>query len=1459
MKSKRRNRPANRRTVRNRCETASMSVSKRSGSSLLIVMVLMGMLTLLGVIFYTFAAQERSNAAYYSDAAKNLGDPSLTADTLFDWALEQIIVGTDRRLTNSMLWGSRHSLLSNALGVGYNSPGDLHPFNGEGVNLMYDSNGNIAVDQNRNGLPDDGTSGEKDYRYLLDYNDSPAAYKLFDSGERQVFNGSLYFPETDVGYTYPDINNVFLTYVGKVRDANGNIHQVVKPAYLVPGLLRSPVAGVSAPLTFEDTNFNGVLDTGEDTNNNGILDDWCVNPTNASRIMRPHPAHIYVPATGIPSNPSNRYLTDAQAVAAIGPSAHGFPFHPMSALYNTTTAAGATYNSGRMGVYSGINANPANDLPIEFDYDNDGDLINEAILMDLDFPPQQDASGNLFVPLFLITIHDLDALINLNVHGNLSKILYGPNDINLADTPLSNTGGNPFGFSNPVPPATPQFHFVSQSNLGLSPSEVNPLWALNSRYGVDTAAGSTLFSGNSQYSLFYGAQPQLLSAPNPVWGETANMEFAWSKIGRLKYSSGGTITDILPGTYGEEYLLYSAQANNSLATAGGHNLPRPGTSLLDDNGDLNEGQSDYSPYYQHPLDYTGLGTYVSTTNPKLLNWSTQVGQNQWITYSQYGNNSLLGSSSNIFWGQRPSTVAPLNSLFMTNSMTQGLGDDPNEISFYSPFPATDNVYTPDEMLYLNLSNSEIDRLNINSRLANLFPYNFSKNITDNPRGALIRKKFTTESNDRKSYGLPLSVRALGTAAIGMTVQTALNNSIHGQEYTLDTNTFTYKFPPQFGLPGNLVPTYSMTAVAPLGVDPIRPSTRSLLEIELNSQQSKNRVQRKLSVNQVLTGDLTYQLAFRDLTAHPADPGAAVISSVSGYTAYPPTTAAGEEYWARTDRQKMARDIYTLLYVLGHGDDSVSTASTANSAPSAITDGSTMYSDLQLREMAQFAVNLVDSMDRDSVITRFEYDKDLSDGWNLDDDPYGTPESAAYALGSANYNPTFPNDGASRGEVYGIERLDLTVSESLFIQAKKSQAATPTDYTQTNWNDQNGDHFFFFVELKNQGPMPITFDSHQAWQVVLRQEAVGANAAWERRLILKNNVTMDTLNNGASSNTSYVIGSADTSTTASGGIPAGSSFAVDPSWSGAPSVRIAPNRTGTPLDCDLDLIASPGTSGLYTIQDGAGTDLTATPGAMLSALSSTSPPNLTGATLKVLLRRRANPTRIATAPEADNPWVEVDSMMLQLNKGLKVFDMGTSPNAATAKAQLTQAASLERPQPLDGASQAISTGSSNAGTTFAYNTLGAINSLTPANTPTPPGSGPLYLWQLHFDRSFASLMDLLYVPVFGPHQLTALGRTAFADPPEIQESTVVTNPNWIVGPSPGTMYEVKSKSGASKFMVPEDPSNAGAALPVLALNNRWHRLLEVLEVPTRTNVNLGCRDGNDNSSSSRSDEHQHHAT
>ena len=1381
----------------------------RQGSALMIVLVLMGMLSILGVLFYTFSAQERSNAEYYSEAAKaSPVSTNLDADTLFDWGLDQIIVGTDGRLKNSMLWGSRYSLLSNSLGFGVHRPGDTQPFNGEGINLIYDANGKIAVDQNRDGFPDDGTSGQPDYRYLLDFVDTEAAPKQFDTGERQL-TGPKYFPQADVGYTYPDINNLFLTYVGKVRDLNGITHQVVKPAYHVPGLLRQPIGGVSSPLIYEDTNNNGVLDPGEDLNGNGYLDDWMLNPNYAGKVMRAHASHLFVPGGGLNGTVIPRYLTDAEAISLIGPTARGFPFHPMDSSYNTNSGGnGASFLTGKMGAYSKIGQTAGTndgqtvgtDDPIEFDYDNDGDGYREAILMDLDFPVQRDANGKLFVPMYLITIHDQDGLINLNLHGNLAKVLYGPNDLNLANTPVSNVN-NSYGTNS-----LGLFDFVSKSNLGLSPSEINPLWALNARVGIDNTSPAVF----GPHAYFFG------NVPN-TWAESANMELTWSKIGRIGNSSAGF--DWLPGVYGDEANLYNAIQTGSVSAPGGQSLPRPGIPLQDDNGDIDEGQQVYNPFV-HPLDYKGEGSYL-LNDGKRMSWSTQISSpNRWIKYTNYGDSNADSTQGNVGWGQNSAGL-------MVNPITQGLGDDVNEIAWYADRRDIDRPFKPDEMLYLNLANTEIDRLSITSRLAKLLPFNFAKTLTDNVRGDSIRRKFTVETNDRKSFGLPFSARAMGPPVNGQTG--------NGQEYSFDTDSRSHKFPPQFGS----VQRYSYL---PLGEDPIRYATRSLLEVERVDnvgQMLRNRPQRKLSINHLLTGDANNPLAFRQLTPHPLDPGVGSVSSAP--KTYPPTTDAGREYWARSDRQKMARDIYVLLYLMGHGDDAMATAITSNVLPSlATTDLTTekkVYSEPQLREMAQFAVNLVDSMDRDNVITRFEYDKDLSDGWNLDDDPYAPIEASAtpYTAAHTHYNPSYPNDSATRGEVYGVERLDMTLSESLAIKALKSN--TSSDYSQTNFNEGSNDRYFFYAELRNHSPFPITFDK-QEWQIVLRQEADGGNPtatpvvaaqpAWERRLTIKD--PRLTIDNSAAP---FVIGTTD-ATTASTAFSR-STFAVDPNWAGIPSVRVVPNKLGasTVMDCDLDLIEVTNPSSVFKIEDENGNDITATSGAMLSAFTMPTPVASVTATrpLKVQLRRRAHPTRNPTATVADNPWVEVDSMLLKNDSGYSVFDMGRTPTATEASTQLKKVISRERPQPFDGGLSELASLGRNVATTL--NTLGAQNS-----TSVAPLANPFTYWQVHFDRDFASVMDLLYLPLYGPHQVTSLTKNAYIESPYAQLQNPVLNPNWITGPTPGSPYSIAAKSASSRFMSPEDPTNAMTTTPNRYLDNRWHRVLELLEVPTRTNVNLG---------------------
>lgn len=1332
--------PAGRKRARRRTQP------NRRGSTLLIVMVLMGMLSLLGVIFYTFAAQERSNSEYYSEAAKNREEAGLSADVLMDWGLQQIIVGTDSRLKHSALWGSRHSMLSNMLGVGDHRPGDTHPYNGEGVTVTFDASGNPQVE-----FPT-GTSAN----YLLGFNDSPSAN---NQTERKVNNTSQY-PQPDVGYSYPDINNVFLAYVGKTRDANGKIHQVVIPSYFRPQYLRN----ASGPIT-----------------------DWYNNAATVNKMMRAHPNHVCILPDSSSSTPPNRYFTtDANAVAVTGnPSARAFPFAPMLPTYDTSSGgSGPAFSTGQMGVWTRTDPDPTpqedtdqdgvidtgedtdmdgvldGDHAYHFDIDLDGDGIREAVWMDLDFPAQENANGDLFVPLYAVTIVDLDSLINLNTAGHTTKTqtesLSGSSSSPLS---ISSAAGTPFGGSG----------FLSASNLGMTGSEVNPAWALTGRPALTSAspagdAGSA--AALNDHGDFFGASPTDLSSlatpgPVPTFREMANMELLWLKVGRAKFKSGAgsAIDDIYPGVYGEEHIL--AQNYNTGGPPYFGYLPRPGVSVQDDNGDLNEGMTialvsgaNNWTNFMHPLDFAGLGSYVLplSGSPKRGDFFTS-GKSNYLRYNQYANND---SADRVRWG-----AANVSTNLMTNSFPNANGDDPAEVAHYAEDKRdNDDPLKAEEMLALQLSNTELNNLTVSSRVLNLAPFNFAKDSSTNARGEDIRKRFTTQSNDRKNYGFPYS-------------------PTRSWEYSLDSTSNTYKFPPQFGS----VARYAST-------DPLRPAVRAMLEIEALSNKTY-RWQRKLSVN----GLTTYsgnQLSVRPLYNHPDDPGATAVNTTNypnvANPNYTPVSAGEFEFCARRDRQQMARDIYVLLYLLGHGTDGTDTATTVNA-------GGAIYSNARLREMAQFAVNVVDAMDRDNVITRFEYDKDLSDGWNLDDNPYASPEYAAYATSDMNYSVNHPRDSASHGEVFGVERLDLTLSEALMIHTE----ALTTNTSATSYDDMTARHFAYF-ELRNHGPNSITFDDKEAWQLLVKQEPTAGTPLWERRVSFKTGA------GAVAADGIFTVGSADFDR--GGATPGRSNFEVDDSGGGSPT-RKAPGGTGV---CSVDMIDPATPSAVFLLEEAdysSGTpptitDRTATKGQLLGAFSGGTPTGTYSDQVIVQIRRRAHPTRskVATADEQDNPWVTID----QTQFDIRTFDITAGPTTGTTiQGQLDDLRSRERPQPLYRVGEtdlAVDQGS------YIYNTLGSNNNAT--------GAGTFNLWQPHFDRDYPSIIDLLHVPVIGPHSLTQAGFGLCRQNPYEQYNDVVLG----------------VKTAAGKVLLPA---------PVAAdrtYDNRWHRLFEFLEVPTRMNKNLG---------------------
>ena len=94
---------------------SSIISSDRRGSTLLIVLALLGLLAFTGMVFYTFSAQERAAADYFSEAAKaNV----FVSDDPFPWALQQILTGPTNNQKGSILWDpqGRHSILRNKVG-----------------------------------------------------------------------------------------------------------------------------------------------------------------------------------------------------------------------------------------------------------------------------------------------------------------------------------------------------------------------------------------------------------------------------------------------------------------------------------------------------------------------------------------------------------------------------------------------------------------------------------------------------------------------------------------------------------------------------------------------------------------------------------------------------------------------------------------------------------------------------------------------------------------------------------------------------------------------------------------------------------------------------------------------------------------------------------------------------------------------------------------------------------------------------------------------------------------------------------------------------------------------------------------------------------------------------------------------------------------------------------------------
>ncbi|WP_437186340.1 hypothetical protein SH668x_003489 [Planctomicrobium sp. SH668] len=1346
------------------------SSNRQGGAVIIVVLSLLTTLLFLGLFFYNWTTQEVANSQNFANADIRLARKVNPIPT-FNIAAEQLLVGTkENSYPFSAFYGGRLSMLSHVIGRISGADDELRPTdltvgNGTGILTRYtvDADGLPMFDAN--GVP-------QDFRWVYP---NSTIYPIVLTGEfnydRFEINFSRLVPagitpqfQPDAGYTYPDINSPFLAYEEDAHDPTSS--DTAKRRVLIPSFFR--------PQLFPQLRASS---------GPGLFNNLYTDPAFQAQVLRPHRSHGYA------SQP--RYLSAGPVQAQSGDRGRtlgAFPF-PDDPSFD---AAQITANS-QMGIFT----NTAPGTPYSLlDVDLDLDGTKDAIYIDLDLPMQELPGGREFKPLASFKVIDLDALLNLNVHGNDQAVARLNRDV---------IDGEP----------------ISVSNNGMSRSEVNPLWALmEGLKGYETEDQATYDRATTVIGDAYGAanRPDATqNAANRI--RLANMEWRLLLAGYLP-SSGEEAT---VGRYGDRQAL-----NNSI-------LPRPGLPSTDDDTDNGNasGQNGFGlptvdatnfpipglaiPGAVHPMSPVGLGMqeYTDLTGDGYLKEAPGIGAKRTLgTNPATANNPAAWPRYVDFrypMGSNPDYLLDLMITSPGASLANSLVDEDDETIVDSgnlSFGLNDSPYTAADNAFLQLGNSDHYKAGVSSRLGKLASVNFQFA----KEAEKIRRQFTTDSWDRLDFAYPLSVMR--------------------EEISADPNDGgLVKFPPTFTVTGTQV-------------QPFREEVRILFRTPLADQseigQNRRSPRQRLNLNAILSNDALHGAAndgtkgairngnprYRPLTPHPltltgedsvmevpmyhGDAGdfADEVIGENSALSFANVSNAGntyvQEWWARYDRQRLARDIYTLLWLHGSGDEN---ADPLNSNPYASNPERT-------REMAQFAVNVVDSMDADNVITRFEYDEDLSDGWNT--------------------------DPASLKVVYGIEHQELAFNEALVI----ATTAAGTNQTTTEIDDSTitDKHFNTFLELRNAAPWSVDLGQGN-WRIRRIQDGGTDQVAVAR--IRDTRSDKGVIGPGGE----YLIGCQDGYNvfTSDGTRARPSEFRLDldDSQDGVyelvvPNIIEALPRddTTTPdaaeTNLDLDLVFHKHST---FVNDGTSLNTTTS---LVNRSNIGSETHVT-----FVLERSLRPGAGGQVDASYNPWVEVDRVRVEVRDFNPVNLDGVS-----------DLKSSERISPYDSGVApdnllfrvytGANTGVADNDDAIGHHTMPFFQRATVGDGVRRNSQMPLAnsftLWQPHFDRPFTSVMDLLSIPLYGNRGV------ATTDAPYAAAVNGGASRNVAEPGTPPTGTDELMMSGhrvaAMRFLYPQDADTGIPAIPdwgpsdadpVPHYPNRWYRLLGLVDVDSQNDL------------------------
>jgi hypothetical protein len=178
--------------------------------------------------------------------------------------------------------------------------------------------------------------------------------------------------------------------------------------------------------------------------------------------------------------------------------------------------------------------------------------------------------------------------------------------------------------------------------------------------------------------------------------------------------------------------------------------------------------------------------------------------------------------------------------------------------------------------------------------------------------------------------------------------------------------------------------------------------------------------------------------YRDLTAAMNQPTPQPLS----------TNNLGNYSKADSDRQQLARDIFTRFVAALGGAATVNTSTGTYTIPATVTPGSPQFN--ALRYLAQVAVNVVDYIDNDDISTTFI--------WNPN------------TTGNTPVMWTSATDIDTR-VVFGVERSRLVINEA-YSEVTNDPSTTPPTLTAPVPTTANA-NVRFWVELLNPSTSPVT--------------------------------------------------------------------------------------------------------------------------------------------------------------------------------------------------------------------------------------------------------------------------------------------------------------------------------------------------------------------------------------------------